>query len=74
MYETLRTIPDCKPLQSRLKYMDGPEHCNYVQAAHGDNKYGFIDRRSWYGRYQLQAAVWLCIFGHNGGLFEASLF
>jgi len=42
MYETLRTIPDCKPLQSRLKYMDGHEHCNYVQAAHGDNKYGFM--------------------------------
>ena len=42
IHETLLTLPGCADFRSRLKYMDGHEHCNYVQASEGDNRYGFM--------------------------------
>ena len=42
VYDALLTIPECAAFRSRLKYMDGHEHCNYIQASDGDNKYGFM--------------------------------
>ena len=42
VHEALLKIPECSGLQSRLKYMDGHEHCNYIQAKNGKDNYGFM--------------------------------
>lgn len=40
--ETLLNFPGCAPFGNRLKYMDGHEHCNYVQAAMPGSPIGFM--------------------------------
>jgi len=40
--EELMKIPSCARFGERLKYMDGHEHCNYVQAVGKSEPYGFM--------------------------------
>jgi len=42
IHEALMQIPGCSGFGRRLKYMDGHEHCNYIQAKDEHNNYGFM--------------------------------
>ncbi|CAK9032194.1 Desumoylating isopeptidase 1 [Durusdinium trenchii] len=42
IHSTLMQIPGCSAFGRRVKYMDGHEHCNYVQAKDEQSAYGFM--------------------------------
>mmetsp|Transcript_55870 Transcript_55870/g.130498 ORF Transcript_55870/g.130498 Transcript_55870/m.130498 type:complete len:294 (-) Transcript_55870:99-980(-) len=42
IHQTLLGIPSCAKFGHRIKYMDGHEHCNYVQAHDGSTNLGFM--------------------------------